>query len=164
MRFALAFAALLFFACGPAGQVVAPKPVTSASATPVADGVPDAPLPLDARVKMGKLPSGLTYYVLQHKKPEHRAQVWLAGNAGSVLEDDDQRGLAHFVEHMGFNGTTRFPKQALVDFLEKSGVSFGADLNAYTSFDETVYTLTVPTDKPELLNKAISVLRDWSDS
>src|SRR6185369_4242264 len=90
------------------------------------DGPPSEPLPLDARVKTGKLPSGLTYYVLQHKKPEHRAQIWLAVNAGSVLEDDDQRGLAHFVEHMGFNGTKRFPKQAIVDMLEKSGVAFGA--------------------------------------
>ncbi len=118
-------------------------------------------MPLDARVKKGKLDNGLTYYVLPHRKPEHRAQLWLAVNAGAVLEDDDQRGLAHFVEHMGFNGTKRFPKQALVDVLEKSGVSFGADLNAYTSFDETVYTLTVPTDQPELLGKAIGVLRDW---
>lgn len=151
-------------ACGPAPTpVVAPKPVTSASATPTAEAPADPPLPLDARVKMGKLPSGLTYYVLPHKKPEKRAQIWLAVNAGSVLEDDDQRGLAHFVEHMGFNGTARFPKSALVDMLEKAGVSFGADLNAYTSFDETVYTLTVPTDG-ELLNKAIGVLRDWSDS
>ena len=118
-------------------------------------------MPLDARVKKGKLDNGLTYYVLPHRKPEHRAQLWLAVNAGAVLEDDDQRGLAHFVEHMGFNGTKRFPKQALVDVLEKSGVSFGADLNAYTSFDETVYTLTVPTDQPQLLGKAIGVLRDW---
>jgi zinc protease len=152
-------------ACGPAAApVVTPMPATSASTPPVADAVPDTPLPLDARIKTGKLASGLTYYILPHKKPEHRAQIWLAVNAGSVLEDDDQRGLAHFVEHMAFNGTTRFPKQALVDMLEKSGVSFGADLNASTSFDETVYTLTVPTDQGDLLNRAIGVLRDWSDS
>lgn len=119
---------------------------------------------MDARVHKGVLPNGLTYYVLAHKKPEHRAQLWLAVNAGSVLEDDDQRGLAHFVEHMGFNGTTRFPKQAIVDFLEKSGVQFGADLNAYTNFDETVYTLQVPTDAPELVSRGLSILRDWSDS
>jgi zinc protease len=108
------------------------------------------------------LPNGLTYYVLPHQKPQKRAQLWLAVNAGSVLEDDDQRGLAHFVEHMAFNGTTRFPKQALVDFLEKSGVAFGADLNASTSFDQTVYTLQVPTDQPELVSRGISVLRDWA--
>lgn len=168
MRLAAPALTLLFSilagACGPNPPAVTPKPVTTASSTPVADAVPDPPLPLDARVKIGKLASGLTYYVLPHKKPEKRAQIWLAVNAGSVLEDDDQRGLAHFVEHMGFNGTTRFPKQALVDMLEKSGVSFGADLNAYTSFDETVYTLTVPTDQGDLLNRAIGVLRDWSDS
>ena len=154
--------------CGP--PAAAPngptKPTTSARSIPpvapkVSDGISDDPLPLDARIKKGKLDNGLTYYVLPHKKPEHRAQIWLAVNAGSVLEDDDQQGLAHFVEHMGFNGTKRFPKQALVDMLEKSGVSFGADLNASTSFDETVYTLTVPTDKPELLAQAIGVLRDW---
>jgi zinc protease len=117
---------------------------------------------MDTRVTKGKLENGLTYYILPHKKPEARAQVWLAVNAGSVLEDDDQRGLAHFCEHMAFNGTKRFPKSDLVDFLEKSGVRFGADLNAYTSFDETVYTLQVPTDKPEILAKAFNVLRDWA--
>src|SRR5258708_1767552 len=166
MRLALrpfVLALTLAASCGPPGEVVAPPPVATASVKPVL-GTPDDPLPLDARVKRGTLANGLTYYVLQHKKPEKRAQIWLAVNAGSVLEDDDQRGLAHFVEHMGFNGTTRFPKQALIDMLEKSGVAFGADLNAYTSFDETVYTLQVPTDKPELLNRAIGVLRDWSDA
>ena len=122
----------------------------------------DKPLPLDKRITHGKLPSGLTYYILPHQKPEKRAQIWLAVNAGSALEDDDQRGLAHFCEHMAFNGTKRFPKGAIVDFVEKSGIRFGADLNAYTSFDETVYTLQVPTDKPELVNKGFEILRDWS--
>jgi zinc protease len=156
---------LLAVACGPSAQPqpVTPKPVATTPVAACGDTMAVEPLTLDARVKTGKLPSGLTYYVLPHKKPEHRAQIWLAVNAGSVLEDDDQRGLAHFVEHMGFNGTKRFPKQAIVDMLEKSGVSFGADLNAYTNFDETVYTLTVPTDKPEMLDKGIAVLRDWSD-
>jgi len=169
MRQTLAAIGVLVFlgalgACGPAAAPP-PKPVTQTFTPPpkpANDGISDAPMALDARVKKGKLENGLTYYVLPHKKPEHRAQIWLAVNTGSVLEDDDQRGLAHFVEHMGFNGTKRFPKQTLVDFLEKSGVAFGADLNASTSFDETLYTLTVPTDKPELLGKAISVLRDWS--
>ena len=123
----------------------------------------DEPLPLDARVKKGKLANGLTYYVLQHKKPEQRAQIWLAVNAGSVLEDDDQRGLAHFVEHMGFNGTKRFPKQAIVDMLEKSGVAFGADLNAYTIVrrDRLHARRSRPTS-PSSLDKAIDVLRDWA--
>ncbi len=142
----LAVSALLSISCGPAVAPVpaTPPPVASAPIVAAAPSVLDEPLPFDARVRKGVLPSGLTYYVLPHQKPEHRAQLWLAVNAGSVLEDDDQRGLAHFVEHMGFNGTRRFPKQALVDLLEKSGVAFGADLNAYTSFDETVYTLTGP--------------------
>mgnify|MGYP001466698867 CR=1 FL=1 len=155
---------LLVAACSPpsaSNKVPVPPTTTTAPGAEVAPE--DSPLPLDARVKKGKLSNGLTYYVLQHKKPEKRAQIWLAVNAGSVLEDDDQRGLAHFVEHMGFNGTKRFPKQELVAFLEKSGVRFGADLNAYTSFDETVYKLQVPTDKPEIVSRAVSVLRDWAD-
>lgn len=148
-------------ACGgSAPPAPAPTPPPVASAVPV-DAL-DQPLPLDKRITKGKLSNGLTYYVLPHQKPEKRAQVWLAVNAGSTLEDEDQRGLAHFVEHMAFNGTKRFPKAAIVDFVEKSGVRFGADLNAYTSFDETVYQLQVPTDKPELLDKAFTVLRDWA--
>jgi len=160
---AAAFVSVLSASCGPPAQEIAsPKPVASQTSAPLVSPE-DQPLPIDKRITKGTLPSGLTYYILPHKKPEKRAQLWLAVNAGSVLEDDDQRGLAHFVEHMAFNGTKRFPKQAIVDMLEKSGVAFGADLNAYTNFDETVYTLQVPTDKPELVNQAISVLRDWSD-
>ncbi|MBI3201882.1 MAG: insulinase family protein [Myxococcales bacterium] len=162
----LALALLLASACGsppPADAPTVPGPSASAGAPPEAVGELDRALPVDARVIRGKLENGLTYYVLPHGKPEKRAQVWLAVDAGSVLEDEDQRGLAHFVEHMGFNGTKRFPKQQLVDFLEKSGVRFGADLNAYTSFDETVYTLQVPTDAPDTLRRSITVLRDWAD-
>ncbi|MBX3229292.1 MAG: insulinase family protein [Labilithrix sp.] len=163
MRRLVAVSALLLLAaCGgsppPAAPVASPPGAKAAQAAEQSD----PPLAMDARVTKGKLENGLTYYILPHKKPEARAQVWLAVNAGSVLEDDDQRGLAHFVEHMAFNGTKRFPKSEIVDFLEKSGVRFGADLNAYTSFDETVYTLQVPTDKPEILAKAFNVLRDWA--
>ncbi|HEX7843595.1 MAG TPA: insulinase family protein, partial [Kofleriaceae bacterium] len=107
-------------------------------------------------------PNGLTYYVMAHKKPEQRASLWLAVNAGSVLEDDDQRGLAHFCEHMAFNGTRRFPRQAIVDYIERAGIRFGADLNARTSFDETVYQLTVPTDNHEALMTGLDILRDWA--
>jgi zinc protease len=141
-------------------------------ATPPKGGVPTDPavaaaaaepeIPLDARVKRGKLANGLTYYVLPHPKPERRAQLWLAVNAGSILEDDDQQGLAHFIEHMGFNGTQRFPKQDIVNFVERAGMKFGPHLNAYTSFDETVYMLQVPTDNNELVDKALQVLRDWA--
>jgi zinc protease len=150
----------------PVAAVPAPSPEVAIAAGQTPATPPqtelDKPLPVDGQVRLGKLPSGLTYYVLPHKKQEKRAQFWLAVNAGSVLEDDDQRGLAHFVEHMGFNGTKRFPKQALVNFLEGIGVKFGPDLNAYTSFDETVYMLQVPTDKPELVEKSFQVLRDWA--
>jgi zinc protease len=124
---------------------------------------PDAaPLPLWPKVKKGKLANGLTYYVLPHGRPEARAMLWLAVNAGSVQEDDDQRGLAHFDEHMAFNGTKRFPKDALVKYLESIGMRFGADLNAYTTWDQTVYQLEVPTDKPDYIAKGLDILRDWA--
>ncbi|MBA3393345.1 MAG: insulinase family protein [Deltaproteobacteria bacterium] len=129
--------------------------------TPPATG-DDAPLPLWASVKRGKLANGLTYYIMRHKQPEKRALLWLAVNAGAVQEDDDQRGLAHFVEHMAFNGTKRFPKAEIINYLEKIGMGFGADLNAYTSFDETVYTLTVPTDDKTFVPKGFDILRDWA--
>ncbi len=118
--------------------------------------------PLDPMIKTGTLPNGLTYYIVKHHKPEQRAALWLAVNAGAVLEDDDQRGLAHFVEHMAFNGTKRFPKQQIIDYIEKSGIRFGADLNAYTGFDQTVYQLMVPTDDQTVMLKGLDILRDWA--
>ncbi len=120
------------------------------------------PMPVDPAITMGKFPNGLRYYILENKKPEKRAELRLVVKAGSVLEDDDQRGLAHFVEHMAFNGTKNFPKHDLIAFIESLGMRFGADLNAYTSFDETVYMLQVPTDKPEALDRAFQVLEDWA--
>src|SRR3569832_1487784 len=105
-----------------------------------------APLPIDPSVTIGTLPNGLRYYIRVNHKPEKRAELRLVVNAGSVLEDSAQRGLAHVVEHMAFSGTTHLRKQQLVDYLESTGVRFGADLNASTSFDETIYELTVPTD------------------
>ncbi|WP_207494185.1 M16 family metallopeptidase [Aridibaculum aurantiacum] len=122
----------------------------------------DKKLPVAPQVKIGKLANGLTYYIRKNAEPENRAELRLVVNAGSILENDNQRGLAHFVEHMAFNGTKNFQKQELVDFLEKSGVSFGADLNAYTSFDETVYELQVPTDSPAVFKKAMQILEDWA--
>lgn len=152
---------ILAGACGSAPRtgVSAPSPTSPRAAEPPVD----PPLPLDPRISQGKLESGLSYFVLPNKKPEGRAQLWLAVNAGSVFEDEDQRGLAHFVEHMAFNGTRRFPKQALVTLLEKSGLRFGPDLNARTSFEDTVYMLQVPTDAPGLVDQAVAVLRDWAD-
>ncbi len=118
--------------------------------------------PNDPDVRTGKLPNGMTYYLKRNIEPANRAELRLAVNAGSVLEDDDQQGLAHFCEHMAFNGSTHFKKSELVDALEAMGVKFGPHLNAYTSFDETVYMLQVPTDKPELVDKAMLVLEDWA--
>lgn len=120
------------------------------------------PMPLDPNVRIGRLANGLTYYIRKNTLPEKRAEMRLVVNAGSVLEDDDQQGLAHFMEHMNFNGTKRFPKNELVSYLQSIGVQFGADLNAYTSFDETVYILPVPTDKPELVEKGLQILEDWA--
>src|SRR5262245_7585939 len=122
----------------------------------------DQTLPVEKEITIGKLPNGLQYYVRANKKPEKRAELRLVVKAGSVLEDDDQQGLAHFVEHMAFNGTEHFPKNEIVTFIESLGMRFGADLNAYTSFDETVYMLQVPTDKPEVMDKALLVLEDWA--
>jgi zinc protease len=119
-------------------------------------------LPVDPAIRIGKLPNGLTYYIRKNAEPEKRAELRLVVNAGSVLESDKQTGLAHFVEHMSFNGTRHFQKNELVNFLEKSGVNFGADLNAYTSFDETVYELQVPTDSAAVYTKAFQILEDWA--
>jgi zinc protease len=122
---------------------------------------PDATLPMWPAVSRRILPNGLTSYVMRHPHPKGRAFFWLAVHAGSSLEDDDQRGLAHFVEHMAFNGTKRFEEQAIVAWAESIGMRFGADVNAYTGFDATVYQLEVPTDKAEHVDRALDVLRDW---
>ena len=119
-------------------------------------------LPIDPKVRIGTLPNGIRYYIRQNEKPEKRAELRLVVNAGSVLEDDDQLGLAHFLEHTAFNGTTNFKKNELVNYLESIGVRFGADLNAYTGFDETVYILPVPTDSAHIVEKAFQILEDWA--
>ncbi|HEV7378190.1 MAG TPA: insulinase family protein [Dyadobacter sp.] len=119
-------------------------------------------VPLDPNVRIGKLKNGLTYYIRKNEEPKNRAELRLAIKAGSILETDDQQGLAHFMEHMNFNGTKHFPKNELVNFLQKTGVRFGADLNAYTSFDETIYELPIPTDSAGLLDKGLLVLEDWA--
>ncbi len=138
-------------------------PAEVVTARPADPPAPVDPVsPLDPMIKKGTLPNGLTYYIVKHHKPEQRAALWLAVNAGAVLEDDDQRGLAHFVEHMAFNGTKRFPKQQIIDYIEKSGIRFGADLNAYTGFDQTVYQLMVPTDDQTVMLKGLDILRDWA--
>ncbi|UCF21052.1 MAG: insulinase family protein [Gemmatimonadota bacterium] len=129
-------------------------------AAQVAD--PAQQLPVDSAVRVGTLSNGLRYYVPYNPEPMERAELRLVVKAGSVLEDEDQRGLAHFVEHMAFNGTENFAKQELVDYLEGIGMRFGPDLNAYTSFDETVYMLKVPTDSADLVTTAFQILEDWA--
>lgn len=121
-----------------------------------------SPVPFDPNVKTGKLSNGLTYYIRKNVEPKNRAELRLVLKAGSILETNEQQGLAHFMEHMSFNGTKNFPKNELVDFLQKTGVRFGADLNAYTSFDETVYMLPIPTDSAGLLERGLQVLEDWA--
>lgn len=122
----------------------------------------DDPIPPDPAIKIGKLENGLTYYIKKNTKPEQRIELRLAVNAGSVCETDGQQGLAHFVEHMCFNGTKNFPSNRIIDMLEEMGVKFGAELNAYTSFDQTIYMLKVPADKEEWINRGFQVLEDWA--
>lgn len=119
-------------------------------------------LPVDDKMKVGKLSNGLTYIIRHNAKPENKVELRLVVNAGSILEDADQQGLAHFTEHMAFNGSKHFQKNELVDFLQKIGVQFGADLNAYTGFDETVYILPIPLTDTGNFRKGLSVLQDWA--
>lgn len=119
-------------------------------------------IPFDQKVKTGKLKNGLTYFIRENKKPENKVELRLVLNAGSIVEDDDQQGLAHLQEHMSFNGTTHFKKNEIVSYLQEIGVGFGSDLNAHTSFDETVYILPIPTDKPGNLEKGFQILEDWA--
>ncbi|GGD57434.1 zinc protease [Emticicia aquatilis] len=123
----------------------------------------NVPIPNNPAVKVGTLKNGLKYYILKNAEPKNRMELRLVVNAGSVLETDAQQGLAHFLEHMNFNGTKEFPKNELVNFLQKSGMKFGADLNASTSFDETIYQLQVPTDSAKLFERAFQILADWSN-
>ncbi len=148
-------------------------PPPSAPEAPVAAPAPVPPPPLpasglssipsDPSVRIGQLPNGMTYYIKANAKPENRAELRLALKAGSMQEDPDQLGLAHFIEHMAFNGTTHFSKNELVNYLERVGSRFGPDLNAYTSFDETVYMLQVRTDDTEQFNKGLLILKDWAE-
>lgn len=121
-----------------------------------------AKIPTDPKVTIGQFDNGLKYYIRTNKKPEKKVELRLVVNAGAILEDDDQQGLAHFMEHMNFNGTKNFQKNDLVSYLQSIGVKFGADLNAYTSFDETVYILPIPTDKPGNLDKGFQIIEDWA--
>jgi zinc protease len=121
-------------------------------------------LPVDPAVKIGKLENGFTYYIRKNERPEKKAELRLVVNVGSILEDDNQQGLAHFTEHMAFNGSKNFKKNDIISFLQSIGVEFGADLNAYTAFDETVYILPIPTEKNENIEKGFQILEDWAST
>ncbi|MEZ4733205.1 MAG: insulinase family protein [Caldilineaceae bacterium] len=152
----LTLIALVFSACQP----IQPPSAIAPSAPPTLAYTD--PIPPDPAVRIGQLENGLTYYIRHNTLPANRAEFWLAVNAGSLQEDEEQLGLAHLLEHMLFNGTRRFEGHELIDFLENSGMEFGPDVNAFTSFDETVYMLQVPTDDDELVQTAFDVLEDWA--
>ena len=125
------------------------------------------PIPIDENVRIGQLDNGLTYYIRHNEKPENRVEMYIAQKVGSILEEPRQRGLAHFLEHMAFNGTKNFPTQkdaeGVVDWCEKHGIKFGVDLNAYTSVDETVYNINnIPTTNPAIVDSCLLILHDWS--
>ena len=130
-------------------------------------GSPDSPIPFNEKVYTGQLSNGLYYYILENPRPENRAYLTLAVNAGSILEEENERGLAHFVEHMAFNGTARFPEHDLINYLRSLGMRFGADVNAYTGYDQTVYGIEVPVEKNEaglksIPQTALQIIDDWT--
>ena len=152
MKFKLFFAALLtMFVCSITAQEMPQMP----------------PIPVDTAIRMGKLDNGLTYYVRYNNWPENRVNFYIAQRVGSVQEDDSQRGLAHFLEHMAFNGTEHFPgknNDGVVDYTRKLGVEFGGDLNAYTSTDQTVYRIcNVPSTRQSALDSCLLIIKDWSN-
>ncbi len=121
-------------------------------------------LPKDPNVKTGVLDNGMTFFIRKNNKPEKRAHFRIVIKAGALDEDDDQNGLAHFCEHMAFNGTKNFPKNNLIEYLQKSGIRFGADLNASTGYEQTMYELPIPSDDPEFMKKAFQILQDWASN
>ena len=134
----------------------------SCTSAPVFKDGNSAPLPLDPAVTHGSLKNGLKYFIRPNGKPENRIVLRLVVNAGSILEDSDQLGLAHLIEHMAFNGTTNFKGHEIVDYLESTGMKFGADINAHTGFDETVYKINLPADDPEMLKTGLTILKEWA--
>jgi zinc protease len=130
--------------------------------TAAAQPTPSTPVPLTSEVREGRLPNGLSYYIRRNARPQGRAELRLIVNVGSILEDDDQLGAAHFIEHMSFNGTRRFPKNELVSHLQSLGVRLGGDLNANTGYDETIYILPIPVGDRRLLDTGLAILREWA--
>ncbi|WP_437921424.1 M16 family metallopeptidase [Sphingobacterium sp. LRF_L2] len=159
MRFTPLFFTLLALSLGAGEPILAQEATASSLEKPISS----EKIPLNPDVKVGKLANGFQYFILRNTEPKERVLFYLANKVGSLQETDKQQGLAHFLEHMNFNGTTHFPKNALVDYLQKSGIRFGADLNAYTGFEETVYQLPLPTTDPTLLAQGLLIMRDWAN-
>lgn len=159
---AVAGLALALAACGSANPSRTAASPQATSEPPQA--TPSPPLPPDPGIETGTLPNGLTYYIERHRVGDGRLHLALAVRVGSLVEGDEERGLAHFVEHMAFNGTERFEKQSLVDLFERAGMTMGSDLNASTGQDRTLYRLNVPTEDPALTATALDVLRDWASA
>jgi len=162
LNYSLSVAALMAIAVSTGSAQIKPKAPVKAKTVVSATAKKEELLPVDKGVIIGKLPNGLTYYIRKNSEPKNRAELYLVNKAGSVLEGDAQQGLAHFTEHMAFKGTRDFPKKELINYLEKSGVKFGADLNAYTSFDETVYQLPLPTDSAKIFETGLNILANWA--
>ncbi len=152
--------ALIILSCSQTKEVVRTTDSKERIETTTVDN--PSKIPFNPEVRTGKLSNGLTYYIKNNGKPENKVELRLVINAGSILEDEDQLGLAHFMEHMNFNGTKNFKKNELVDYLQSIGVKFGAHLNANTSFDQTVYILPIPSEDPEKLEKGFQILEDWA--
>lgn len=144
----MAFIAVAAFACLPVAVKAQQMP----------------PVPVDKEVRIGILDNGLTYYIRHNEYPKNQVDFYIAQKVGSILEEDNQRGLAHFLEHMCFNGTKNFPGNSMVKWLESVGVKFGQNLNAYTSVDETVYRISsVPTERIGVQDSCLMILSDWAD-
>src|SRR5215467_1081100 len=157
VRLRLALISASAFLIAAWAQVASAQPASTGretSAASVAGYALTQQMPVDPEVLVGALPNGLRFYVRPNPKPARQAELRLVVRAGSVLEDDDQRGLAHFVEHMQFQGSRHFPGQTIDNFLASIGLSIGSDANAVTSFDDTQYSLRVPTDRADVLDKA----------
>lgn len=124
---------------------------------------PMKPIEADKEIRTGVLPNGLTYYIRHNEKPKNMANFYIVHDVGAIQEDDSQQGLAHFLEHMAFNGTKNFPDKTLIEYLEKIGVKFGANLNAFTSWDLTQYYMSdVPVQREGVIDSALLILHDWS--
>src|SRR5688572_14426709 len=145
-----------------AGAALVSAPLDAARGRQQTPADLNARLPLDKAIRTGTLPNGMTFYIRKNSEPDDRAMMRLAVRAGSVDEADDQRGMAHVLEHMAFNGSKHFPPGELVKYLESIGAQFGPHVNAYTSFDETVYMLDVPVDKAGALTKAFEAMSDFA--